>query len=116
MRLRQGGVKNVSKITLTFFTPPPFFVCKRLQTRSRSGLTLLMQIVYNWYMAKVKRMTKEELTQLREAVDLSQGELAGKIGYSQASVSRWETGERPIPERAAKLIHIMTFQPEVRTA
>lgn len=74
-----------------------------------------MQIVFNSAMAKKKGMTNTELTRLREAAGMAQSDLAGKIGYSQASVSRWETGEQIIPERAAKLISIMTHQPEVQT-
>lgn len=75
-----------------------------------------MQSVFNIVMANKKGMTKTELTRLREAAGLAQLDLAEKIGYSQASVSRWETGEQAIPERAAKLIHIMTYQSEAQPA
>lgn len=81
------------------------------------GVDTAMQSVFNSEMAKTKGMTKTELRRLREAAGLSQTGLAKKIGYSQASVSRWEAGkETPIPERAQKLITIMTYQSEPERA
>ena len=40
-------------------------------------------------------MTPDEIRQWREARGLGQGDLARALGVSQATVSRWETGDRP---------------------
>ena len=37
-------------------------------------------------------MTPEQVIQLREALGLTQQELADKIGAHQTTVARWETG------------------------
>ena len=41
-------------------------------------------------------MNKEELTERRKALGLSQKELAGLLGVSRALVCYWEKGERPL--------------------
>ena len=67
-------------------------------------------------LSEVKAMKWKTMRRLRAEAGLSQRELAEAIGYSQASVCRFETGDKPIPERAAKLITIATYQQEERTA
>ena len=76
----------------------------------------MIHIVSNNEMTTPK-MSKTRMKRLREAAGLTQRELAEKIGYSQVSVSRMETGEQTITDRAAKLVAIMTYQqPEAQTA
>lgn len=41
-------------------------------------------------------MTREQLRERRQALAMSQAELAEYLGVPQQSVSRWETGERRI--------------------
>lgn len=56
------------------------------------GLALASVLMYDG------RMDGTTLTQRREALGLSRAQLAEEIGVDQATVWRWETGERrPIP-------------------
>lgn len=43
-------------------------------------------------------MEKEELKKMREELGLTQGELAKELKVASNTVSRWELGERKIPE------------------
>lgn len=43
-------------------------------------------------------MTKDELKEWREDKGLSQKELAEKLKVASNTISRWELGERKIPE------------------
>lgn len=54
-------------------------------------------------------MTAAALRAARRRLRLSQTELAELLGVSQSQLSRWETGERPIPYAewlAARLLEI----------
>lgn len=42
-------------------------------------------------------MTKEELAALRERLELTQQQLADKLGVDRVTIARWETGTRAIP-------------------
>lgn len=43
-------------------------------------------------------MTNEKLIEIRKGLNLSQWGLAVKLGVSQASISTFEKGYRPIPD------------------
>ena len=44
-------------------------------------------------------MTGQQLKHLRHSLDLTQAELAERLGYSrQATISYYENGSRPIPK------------------
>jgi excisionase family DNA binding protein len=43
-------------------------------------------------------MNKDELKQFRERIGLNQGELSKALGVANNTVSRWELGQRSIPE------------------
>jgi DNA-binding XRE family transcriptional regulator len=43
-------------------------------------------------------MNKDELKQYRESIGLTQGELSKALGVANNTVSRWELGQRSIPE------------------
>ncbi len=43
-------------------------------------------------------MNKDELKQYRERIGLNQGELSKALGVANNTVSRWELGQRSIPE------------------
>ncbi len=43
-------------------------------------------------------MTKDELKLFRENIGLTQGELSKALGVANNTVSRWELGQRAIPE------------------
>lgn len=43
-------------------------------------------------------MDKNELKQRRERLGLTQGELAGELGYASNTISRYETGTLEIPK------------------
>ena len=47
-----------------------------------------------------------ELNQLRKELGLTQNGLAQKVGVAESQISRWESGESPIPYAAAKLVRI----------
>jgi transcriptional regulator with XRE-family HTH domain len=42
-------------------------------------------------------MTQQDLVALRERLQLTQQELADKLGIDRVTVARWETGARAIP-------------------
>lgn len=42
-------------------------------------------------------MTKEDLVALRERLELTQQELADRLGVDRVTIARWETGTRAIP-------------------
>lgn len=50
-----------------------------------------------------KSMTAADIEKFREAMGWTQAELAERLGVSQVSVSRWETGER-VPRRPVLLL------------
>ncbi len=45
-------------------------------------------------------MTKRQFRKLRNSIGLSQTKLAQEMGVTLRTVSRWETGEFPIPKIA----------------
>lgn len=47
-------------------------------------------------------MTKSQLKRYREALGLTQGDIAYLVNYDSATVSDWETGRRKIPEPVQK--------------
>ena len=49
-------------------------------------------------------MTAKQLKALRTQLHLTQPVLAEKLGVHSMSLSRWETGQRPIPLMAVKLL------------
>ncbi len=46
-------------------------------------------------------MTPAEIRAARRALDLSQSQLAARLGVHQKSVSKWERGEHPVPLHVA---------------
>jgi len=62
---------------------------------------------YPWYSYLRYRMTRRDFAQLRKKLGLSQARLAAKMGTTAATVSRWESGKRPIPEIAARLLRLL---------
>jgi transcriptional regulator with XRE-family HTH domain len=52
-------------------------------------------------------MTGEELRQIRTRLGLTQGEFASRLGVWLNTVSRWEIGERKIPEPVARLAQLI---------
>ena len=51
-------------------------------------------------------MTKHDLKQLRKALGLSQEKLARALGWTTSSVSKKESGARPISEADANLVRL----------
>ena len=49
-------------------------------------------------------MDNNELKAIRETAELTQVELAEKLGVKQSQISYWESGERVIPAYIEKLI------------
>jgi len=49
-------------------------------------------------------MTSAELKALRAKLDLTQTELAQKIGVARNTITRWEIGLRHIPEPITRLL------------
>lgn len=52
-------------------------------------------------------MTKEEFKAIRKQSGLSQWGLALKLGVSQATVSEWTNGYRPIPDDVAEVMRTL---------
>lgn len=44
------------------------------------------------------------LSAVRKAVDLNQADFGSRLGVTGSAISRWEKGERDIPDSAVKLI------------
>lgn len=62
-------------------------------------------------------MTPAEIVSLRQALNLSQVELAARLGVSPASVHRWETGKTeptPLAMRQLNKLVKKTTKKEVR--
>lgn len=51
-------------------------------------------------------MTRDELVRIRTSLELSQRDLARRIGVSPRTVARWEEGRHPIGLVYEKLIRI----------
>ena len=60
-------------------------------------------------------MTRHGFRQLRKELGLSQAQLAAAMGTTKASVSRWEAGERPISELAARFLTLLVQTQGKRT-
>lgn len=58
-----------------------------------------MRLTHAMRRAHTCRM-KNPITSLREAIDLTQEQFAGRLGRTQSTVSRWESGEQ-MPDGAA---------------
>lgn len=52
----------------------------------------------------VMYMTPDELVKPRKQLRMNQAALAEALGVTQGALSRWERGQRRIPEMAARLI------------
>lgn len=52
-------------------------------------------------------MKGSELKKLREGMNLTQAELAEKIGVRSNTIARYERGELKIPEPVARLVKIL---------
>lgn len=67
-----------------------------------------------------KSLSGKEIRFLRNTLDLTQKQLALKLGNNSQSVARWEKGEIEIPADAEKLLRIFVFAtiatPEERDA
>lgn len=59
-------------------------------------------------------MTAEDLKALRDQLDLTQEELAQKLGVARNTITRWEMGIRHIPEPVARLVHLLAAIPQAR--
>ncbi|MBA3895125.1 MAG: hypothetical protein H0X69_15815 [Gemmatimonadales bacterium] len=64
-------------------------------------------------------MSADELRELREGWDVSQGEFAAVIGASRQAVVSWETEEgsdhaRGVPGPVAVLVRLLDKRPELR--
>lgn len=57
-------------------------------------------------------MTPIELKARREALGFNQSDLARHLGINQVSLSHWETGKRPIPERLSGELNVLEDQVE----
>jgi len=55
-------------------------------------------------MATARLVKPAEFVRIREALGLTQAELAEEIGVHRVTVARWETGDRNIPEPVARLV------------
>lgn len=57
---------------------------------------------------KLQLLTAEQIKQRREAVGMSQSELARQIGVARTSVWRWEVGEaHPLPMAERELLRVL---------
>jgi DNA-binding transcriptional regulator YiaG len=59
-------------------------------------------------------MRPEQLQRHRERLQLTQKELADQLGTTQATIARWEGGQRPIPDMAARLLDCLARQRRTR--
>ena len=59
-------------------------------------------------------MTPPEITATRERLGLSIGHAAYLIGVGRRTFSRWESGERDMPEPAARLLLTFEAMPAAR--
>ena len=78
------------------------------------GLSAIMLIKHFWNNnmhcedeTKHWRITGNVLRRLRRDLNLTQKQLADKLGYRQQDVSYWETGVRPIPEDVKEFVRLM---------
>lgn len=58
-------------------------------------------------------MTADELIARREALGLSRGELANRLGLPHVTIWRWETGERQIQMAGVLDLALQTLEREV---
>lgn len=62
-------------------------------------------------------MKPDEIKRAREALGISQVDLAARIGVTTAAVESWEQGRRrPSPEAAAKLLHLLRLRKALKEA
>ena len=57
-------------------------------------------------------MNNETLREMRQSINLSQAELAHWLGTTRRTVSRWETGSRPVPAAA---LHALRYRTRTET-
>jgi len=57
-------------------------------------------------------MTKRQFRKLRNSIGLSQTKLAQEMGVTLRTVSRWETGEFPIPKIAELALKTVVIEAE----
>lgn len=55
-------------------------------------------------------MTANDFRSIRKDMGLKQAELAPLMGVTQATISRWETGEIPIDTRTATTLRSLAVQ------
>ncbi len=53
-------------------------------------------------------MTGKQFRRMRQALDLTQVQLAREMGVTSNSVALWERGERPIRQSMARLLTLLT--------
>ena len=58
-------------------------------------------------------MTPAEFLAARAALGLTQGGLAEALGVSRRTVEQWECGGRNIPEPLARVIRLVSADPEL---
>ena len=61
-------------------------------------------------MVTYKYMTRQEFKKLRQSVGYSQVQLAKEFGVYVRSISRWETGEFPVPRMAELALRYIADQ------
>jgi DNA-binding transcriptional regulator YiaG len=58
-------------------------------------------------------MRPDELQRARAHLGLTQAQLADRLGVTLSAVSRWEQGQRRVPELAARLLRLFVAHPNL---
>lgn len=69
-----------------------------------------MCLTYEWRDAILwsRRLTEQEMNRLRQSAQLTQEELAKKLGVQRSTVAMWETGQAyPRPDKLLKLEELL---------
>lgn len=67
----------------------------------------LHQAIGRYLVTHRKGLTPKEIRFLRNTMDLTQSELAAKLGNNAQSVARWEKGECEVPGPSEKLLRLV---------
>lgn len=72
----------------------------------------ILSIALIYFVRRMRAMNGSHLRAVRDTLDLTQADLAHRLGVHKQSISCWEAGSRPIPRYVQAWVLALAEQPD----